>query len=158
MESTETKNTAKAAEFSLARAWATIIVIVLAGFFLARFSSKVYSDQATSTNEKVARLHLARSAVDLGNLPSHESHTVTFRMMNRGNSRLVISQIARECCGEPVQKTMIIRPGSSIDWVASIDTGGELGNVESLTSFTTNDPTQPRFDLLLKAHVDPAMQ
>jgi hypothetical protein len=82
---------------------------------------------------------------------------VAFRMVNKGNRRLVINEIDRLCgCSDLVRKTMLLPPGGSKDWVLSIDTSFEEQSFERLTSFTTNDPARPRFDLLVKGTVYPA--
>jgi hypothetical protein len=110
----------------------------------------------TRTNGN-ASVHLPKRLADLGRVTLQEKREVRFLVMNQGNCRLVINELDGGCrCGTPIQKTVCVPPGKSAVVIASIDTRFVTGAIEKTTTFTTNDPTQPRFELVVKASVQPA--
>jgi hypothetical protein len=103
-----------------------------------------------------AVLYVADPIIEVGVLAPGEVRDVVCPIVNMGDHRLVINERDRGCgCAESVLKTLLISPGAKKDLAVSIDTRFERGAIEKLVSFTTNDPAQPRFDLLIKAAVDP---
>lgn len=93
--------------------------------------------------------------VDLGVLSPGENREVAFSILNKGDRRLVINEQDSGCgCGEPVSETLLIPSGDTKEIVFDIDAQYGLGSIKKKRSFTTNDPAQPRFDLIVKARVD----
>jgi len=133
------------------------LTFALAGMFLATCAALFYRSQSIPRGRPAPVLYVANPTVELGVLSPGDVREVAFPIVNKGNRRLVINEIDRGCgCGEPVRRTMLIPPGAAEDWVVSIDTRFETRAFEKLTSFTTSDPAQPRFDLLVKSSVHPA--
>ena len=131
-----------------------ITFAILTGTFLATLTTLFYRSQSISRGQPTPVLHVANAIVELGVLSPGDLREVAFPIVNKGNRRLVINEIDRECrCGEPVRRTLVIPPGVAEDLVVSIDTRFEAGAFEKLTSVTTNDPARPRFDFLVKASV-----
>ncbi len=133
-----------------------ITTATLAGIFLVTVTTLFYRSQSIPRGQPAAILYVANRTVDLGVLSPGDVREVAFRIANKGNRRVVINEIDRGCeCGEPVRRTIVIPPGAAEDWVLNIDTKFKIGAFEKLTSFTTSDPAQPRFDLLVKGSVQP---
>ena len=104
-----------------------------------------------------ASVYLPKRLVDLGRVTFQEEREVRVLVMNQGKRRLVINELDCGCrCGIPTQKTLCVPPGKTVELIASIDTRFVTGAIEKTTTFTTNDPTQPRFELVVKASVQPA--
>jgi hypothetical protein len=70
---------------------------------------------------------------------------------------LVINEIDLECgCRDPIRRTILVPPGETVEANVTLDTRFATGPIEKIASFTTSDPTQPRFDLTVRAWVDAA--
>jgi hypothetical protein len=124
---------------------------------LAAVATPFFSSPSIPSGPPVAVLYIANPVVELGVLSPGAVREVLCPIVNKGDVRLVINEVDRGCgCGERVRRSILIPPGVTRELVVSIDTRLETGAIEKLTSFTTNDPVQPRFDLLVKASVHPA--
>ena len=109
------------------------IVVPLTIAFLATMLPATMSARqhlAPSLTESAPALQLDRYAVDLGDIFSEATHEVTFRIVNRGDQRLVVNEIDLGCCGAPVRKTLIISPGDAEDWIARINPAFKRGAIE----------------------------
>jgi hypothetical protein len=134
--------------------WSAVGCITGVGFavMVAMFVSSPTND----VSHPSAVLYIADPVVELGELAPGEARQVVYRIANRGDRRLIINEIDRGCgCGDPVRRTWLIPPAATRDVAISIDARHQSGAIEKTTSFTSNDPAQPRFDLLINASVDP---
>jgi hypothetical protein len=133
-----------------------MILACLAGLSFAVFDPIFIASQSILSGSPAAVLYIDNPLVELGALSPGELREVVYSISNKGNSRLVINEVDRGCgCGDPVRRTLLIPPGATKDMVVSIDTPITTGAIEKLTTFTTNDPAQPRFNLLVRAWVAP---
>ena len=133
------------------------LAFAVTAMFLATIATLFYRSQSIPKVRPAPVLFVANPIVKLGELSPGDVREVVFPLVNKGNRRLVINEIDRCCgCSERVRRTIVLPPGAARDWVVSIDTRFEIGAFEKLTSFTTSDPAQPRFELLVKGSVHPA--
>ncbi len=103
---------------------------------------------------KNASLVLSKDVRDLGQTSIQGEQRVSFLVRNAGTRRLVLNELDRECgCGKDVVRTILVAPGTTVEVNVPFDTRTATGPVENIASFTTNDPTQPRFDLTVRAFV-----
>lgn len=103
-----------------------------------------------------AAVYLPTRHMDLGSVTLQEERDVRFKLVNQGKRRLVINEVTSGCgCCEPEQKAVCISPRETVEIIVRIDTRSETGVFNKVTTFTTNDPSQPQFDLTVSASVQP---
>jgi len=140
-----------------------IAVIGLCVSLVIAGSSVILLDHETGTLIPTSRclddgavVYLPQRQLDLGSVTFQEERDIKFEVVNMGKRRLVINEIDSDCgCGEPVRRTVVIPSGEVGHLSVGIDTRFAIGEIRKQTSFTTNDPVQPRFELLVKASVQP---
>lgn len=136
-----------------------LIPICLAGF-LGIVLTAVAAAFLSSTNRRAggdAIMLLPKRRLDLGAVTYREKREFRFCVVNKGNRRLVINEIDSDCgCGEPVRRAVLIPPGEVEQLTVSLDTRFATGEIQKLAEYTTNDPTQPRLELLVTAFVQSA--
>jgi Protein of unknown function (DUF1573) len=100
-----------------------------------------------------ASVFLPVQRIDLGIISPFENRDVRFEVMNHGKRRLVINKLPSGCgCCEP-DDTVCVSPGETVDVMIRLETRSESGVFEKVTTFTSNDPNQPQFDLIIRASV-----
>jgi hypothetical protein len=104
-----------------------------------------------------ASLRLSYDIHDLGHTALQQEWRVPFQIRNFGTRRLVINEIDLECgCRDPIRRTILVPPGETVEANVTLDTRFAAGPIEKTASFTTSDPTHPRFELTVRAWVDAA--
>lgn len=80
--------------------------------------------------------------------------STTFTLRNLGTRRLVVNEeVCRPCGSTGAPRTVIVKPGDSANITVSVDTNGVSGRLRHLRHYTTNDPDNPRFEILVSATV-----
>ena len=107
------------------------------------------------------RVVVPKVVQNLGAVPIHSKQSVTFRVHNAGDERLILRERSAECACAPSGSEAIIVPCRE---TASITVrfdawAPDFGSEEyQVSSFETNDPSQPRMNLMVRYHVQPATQ
>ena len=110
--------------------------------------------QSIPGGHPAAVLYVANPIVELGVLSPGEVREIALPIVNKGSRRLVLNEVDSGCqCGDRIRRTILIPPGATEEVIVGIDTRFATGAIEASTSFTTNDPAQPRFDLIVRAWV-----
>ncbi len=135
-----------------------LVKLGIAGFMGIMLAATVTPGIRSSAQSNfAAEVYLPNQQLDFGVVTFQEERQVSFTVLNTGKRRLVINEVNVGCgCGEPVLRTVVIPPGGAGELIVSIDTRFITGATEKSATFTTNDTTLPRFELLVKASVYPA--
>lgn len=107
------------------------------------------------------RVLVPKIVQDLGDVPIHSRQSVTLRVRNAGDERLILRERSADCaCILPDSETVIVpcRETASISihfdaWAPDVGSDGC-----EVRSFETNDPSQPRVILMVRYRVKPATQ
>jgi hypothetical protein len=92
----------------------------------------------------------------LGQIACGSEHLVPFRVHNIGGRRLVINEVDTECgCGRASGRTILIPPQASVDVHVTLHASHIAGPIERVANFTTNAPSKSRFQLAVRARVEP---
>jgi len=103
-------------------------------------------------------MNVSESICDLGNLDGRQKWIADFKIRNTGHRRLVINQVDVNCgCGIKILRTFVVPPGESKDIPVTLDSRFGDGAIETIASYRSNDPNQPKFNLIARGHVDPSM-
>lgn len=128
--------------------------LAIAGGIFSALVALLFRLTLTPTCEASPNLYVLQPTIDLGELPDGDTRDVEFRILNRGERRLVINRLERECgCDSSNSATTIIPPNSEDRISVRLDTRDAKGLTEQIARFTTNDPNHPHFTLTLRAIV-----
>jgi hypothetical protein len=128
--------------------------IAIAGGIFAALVALLVRLTLTPTCEAFPDLYVVQPTIDLGELQDGDARDVEFRILNRGERRLVINRLERECgCDSPNSVTTVIPPNSEDKISVRLDTRDAKGLTEQIARFTTNDPNHPHLTLTLRAIV-----
>ena len=113
--------------------------------------------QDTPTVEAAAkpRAVVAQPIHDAGVVPTGEDVTHDFVIENQGEAPLEITDVRPACGCTVAQFDRVIAPGASGKVHAVLDTSTFAGAIAKGVTVLTNDPAQPRFELTIKAQVQP---
>lgn len=101
-------------------------------------------------------IHLSERMVELGDLPQHERREHAFRIENRGTAPLAITKIETTCsCTAAIASDSVLAPGETTDLNVTYNTKDKEGEETQIVVLYTNDPAEPRIDLVVKANVIP---
>lgn len=137
------------------KTWISALLILIGTLGTATVGGAVaMKKMADSPQWTTARIQISWLTKDLGVVAKGESLSIDCSLLNVGRRRLVINQSNDQCgCADPIQRTFLVRPGDSVDVPISLETGWSPGVIEKITTFTTNDPSLPKFALTLRAKV-----
>ena len=103
---------------------------------------------------KPPTLSVEQSVHDLGELIIEELAEDTFKLSNTGGETLVIENVESSCgCTIAKLDTSELNPGESTELHVTLDTSLKLGSVTKTIDIFSNDPVQPKKELILKAEV-----
>lgn len=123
---------------------------------IAAIATMLLTLPAAHSRHPVAVVHIDNRVIDVGAIAPGELREVVCPIVNWGDRRLVVNELDRGCsCGKRTGRTLLVPPGCSENLAVQIQAGRKTGAIETIARFATNDPTQPSFDLLIKASVDP---
>jgi hypothetical protein len=100
------------------------------------------------------RLVLLTKRCELGIMPADEPLVARFTIHNDGGRRLIVRREHSACCGQAeLDDVIFVNPGCSAKLTATIDAGGQRGNLEKTVTYATNDPALPRLELAVSANI-----
>ncbi len=99
------------------------------------------------------RAVLGQSVIDVGTVSRGDKVEQTFRIRNEGEATLEVTDVKPACGCTVVDFDSRIGPGGTGELVATLDTKGMRGPVAKTVQVFTNDPRNPRLELVLKADV-----
>ncbi|MCH7729706.1 MAG: DUF1573 domain-containing protein [Planctomycetes bacterium] len=139
--------------------WAALCLVIVFAFLACAIDFEhIVVTESELQNRDVpgqASLHVSNPVRDLGRRTCESELIVVFPIQNRGTRRLVVNEMDIDnCCGDRVLRTFLVSPGETAHVVVTFDPSGKSGPVATVANFTTNDPTQPRFSLTMKAQID----
>ncbi len=96
---------------------------------------------------------------DLGRLPSWQKVQVQVRVGNEGAGRLVLNEVETSCgCTTAVTARRVLGPGEYLIVEVTLDPAREQGHVHKTLTLHSNDPRQPRVEVVLEGEVVPPLQ
>jgi hypothetical protein len=100
-----------------------------------------------------------RRTVDFGRIPQHVSRAQIFTFRNDGTEPLQILKVTPDCgCTLAEPADTIIAPGASTTLRVVFNSGDYEGYQRKVVILETNDPAEPRIELLLLANVAPDVE
>jgi hypothetical protein len=97
--------------------------------------------------------------IDFGRIPQHVSRAQTFTFRNDGTEPLRILKVTPDCgCTVAEPADTIIAPGASTTLRVVFSSGEFEGDQRKVVILETNDPAEPRIELLLRSHVAPEVE
>jgi hypothetical protein len=131
--------------------------LATAGILISTFAAAIYRMPSGPSGRNLPSAYVGKPVVDLGNLEIGDTREIEFQIQNKGNQRLVINRLEGPCgCDHAVNLTTIIPPNGEDRLTVAIDTRHAVGVTEHSAHFTTNDPSQPRLTLTVRAIVTAA--
>lgn len=93
-------------------------------------------------------------SVDFGRIPQRVTRPHTFSIRNDGTEALRILKVTPDCgCTLAQLADSVIAPGDSTTLHVVFDSGSYSGEQRKVVIIETNDPAEPRIDLLLLSYV-----
>ena len=104
-------------------------------------------------------IRFEQRTVDFGRIPQHVSRAQTFTFRNDGTEPLLILKVTPDCgCTLAEPADTVIAPGATTTLRVVFNSGEYDGDQRKVVILETNDPAEPRIDLLLLAHVAPDVE
>jgi hypothetical protein len=104
-------------------------------------------------------IRLAERRWDFGATQQHELLRHIFRFRNDGTDALIIRHVEPDCgCTEALAVDTLLVPGRSSEIRITVDTKALEGDQQKVVSVYTNDPAEPRIDLVLTMTVKPFIE
>ena len=124
-----------------------ITVLAVVAIVAAAWLASPRPDDTGST------LRLSSAAKDFGTVAPGQRLQDGFSVRNRGSRRLILHQDGASCCGQATPEPLIASPGQTINVPVDVLAPTQPGPFEQTLSFTTNDPSRPRFEFVLRGLV-----
>jgi hypothetical protein len=135
----------------LARGWPFLLPALLAVLPLPASAADPISRMM-----KGPVIRFDQRAVDFGRIPQHVSRAQTFNVSNGGTELLRILKVTPDCgCTMAEPADTVIAPGASTTLRVVFNSGEYEGDQRKVVIIESNDPAEPRVELLLLAHVAP---
>lgn len=104
-------------------------------------------------------IRIDQRTVDFGRIPQHASRAQTFTFRNDGTEPLRILKVTPDCgCTLAEPADTVIAPGGSSSLRVVFNSGEYEGDLRKVVILETNDPAEPRIDLLFLVHVAPEVE
>ena len=104
-------------------------------------------------------IRLDQRTVDFGRIPQHVSRAQTFTLRNDGTEPLRILKVTPDCgCTMAQPADTVIAPGASTTLRVVFNSGENEGDQRKVVVLETDDPADPRIEILLLAHVAPDVE
>jgi hypothetical protein len=104
-------------------------------------------------------IRIDQRTADLGQMPQHATRAHVFVIRNDGTESLRISKAIPDCgCTVAQAADTVIAPGASTDLRVVFSSGSFEGDQRKVVTLETNDPAEPRIDLLLLVRVNPEVE
>lgn len=82
----------------------------------------------------------------------------TFTIKNVGDSMLRFEGVEMSHTGMKIRVKQVVEPGAQIEAVIEWETHGIAGDMQGVAALLTNDPMQPRIELVLEGKIIPPIQ
>jgi len=145
--------------------WRTLAIAIIPGLLvtMGMCSVPTWRDAAWTCMSSVSfaqesgpRLALAKTRFDFGQVRAGRRLEALVTIQNDGNRRLIVHEAGEHCnCTAQDAAALIVEPGQSAELVAQFDARAVTGQQQLALSYTTNDPQQPRFEIVLRATIIP---
>lgn len=113
-----------------------------------------FSDLRKKDRKRAPKMVVNQTSVDFGQIKAGGVFTSSVAIKNEGKSPLVIYGHHSDCsCAIPSYPESIL-PGQTADIPVRFDALFKEGSQSKIVTLYTNDPDQPKFQLLVKAMVD----
>jgi hypothetical protein len=127
--------------------------ILLLGILLT-LPGPVHAADAISRLVKGPLIRLDQRSVDFGRIPQHTRVTHTFTISNDGTELLRLIKVKPDCgCTLAEPADTLLAPGTSTTLRVVFNSGNYEGEQRKVVVMETNDPAEPRLDLLLLSYV-----
>lgn len=104
-------------------------------------------------------IHFDERAWDFGVIPQRTEVTHSFRFANAGTAPLRIFQVDTDCgCTAALSADSTLAPGRASSIEVKFSSGNFEGRQQKIVMVRTNDPAEPRIDLVVTAEVKPYVQ
>lgn len=135
-------------------------VLLLQSTLLAQVPKQKRTEPDRSKRE--SRLIVKERVVDLGRLKQGEKGIAKFLLENQGTAPVHISSVRASCgCTVPRRLTddeKLLEPGETVEIVAEFDSKGRRGKQRKTVTVMSDDPIEPRLQLLLTAEIFTVME
>lgn len=116
----------------------------------------VVGGQNVPAGQTLPKLVLEKATHDFGEMEAGQPLRYSFKVKNAGNSDLLITSVSPSCGCTASEYDKVIPPGKEGKITLAVEqTGSYGGEVSKSTAVTSNDPTMPSFNLILRAHFKP---
>jgi hypothetical protein len=137
--------------------WFRIRSLFASGFILAQCAAASASPQSSLFEGPVIRFQ--ERQVDFGELKQASHATHRFEFSNDGTEPLRIEKVEASCgCTAAAPTDSLILPGQSSAIEITFSTRDFQGNISKVVAVYTNDPAEPRVDLVLRADIVPIIR
>jgi hypothetical protein len=141
------------------RARAALLLVTMVGLALALLPLFARVTRAGSDRPVLNQgpmIHLDERRWDLGVLPQEAEATHTIRISNAGTAPLRILQVQPDCgCTAAVPHDSTLAPGESSSIEIKYSSEHYEGFQQKIITLKTNDPAEPRIDLVFTVEVKP---
>ncbi len=104
-------------------------------------------------------IRFSERSVDFGRIPQHVSRAHNFVFRNDGTQPLRILKVTPDCgCTLAEPADTLIAPGAASSLRVVFSSGDYEGDLRKVVILETNDPAEPRIDLLIKVQVAPEVE
>jgi hypothetical protein len=121
--------------------------LAIVSFILLTLTSTVWGQ---GTADAQPKLVIDNTTHNLGDIKSGATATHIYVVKNIGKANLEIKNIVPSCGCETVSFDPVIAPGKEGKITLQVNTTGYNGPISKSATVTTNDPTQPSFDLVIQ--------
>lgn len=112
-----------------------------------------FSDMKRKEIKKAPKMVLDRTTIDFGQINAGGVFSSSLTILNKGKSPLVIYGHHSDCSCAIPSYPEAIQPGQKVDLPVKFDALFKEGNQSKVITLYTNDPEQPKIQLLVKALV-----
>jgi len=134
---------------------AALVVLMVGSVALAQVAPPSEGGEASGPRPKI---HCENTTVDLGKVKEGDLAKATFAIENRGDADLIIDNVRASCgCTIPKQLTdaeKVVKPGEKREISAEFNSKGRPGTQRKNVTVTSNDPDEPRLQLIFTAEVE----
>ena len=121
--------------------------LAIVSFILVALTSTILGQ---GTADAQPKLVIENATHNLGDIKSGATASHVYIVKNIGKANLEIKNIVPSCGCETIAFDPVIAPGKEGKITLQVNTTGYNGPISKSATVTTNDPTQPSFDLVIQ--------
>lgn len=127
-------------------------LVVAVAIYIATLS---YVSAHNSMASRVMATHLDVPILhhDFGTVRAGDPLAFDFKIRNKGPKRIVVNRASCGCADDGLERTVIVQPGETIAFPATLSTQGQIGQVSRFIELTTSDPKRPQIVFTISALV-----